>query len=123
MPGTIDNQNATIHGACGAERRLTTGEGFIGVAHEIELEVADELNNDGLIAVYRKRTTRLQAVADLYYAAILGATDIEKLDKWVQRYGWLQASALRSMVVLRDLEKSSRGESLNELLGKVKDAD
>ena len=119
MANVKGNQSAVINGAAGAERRLTTGAEFIGVADEIELEVANELHNDGLISVYRKRTTRLQSVADLYYQAILGSKDIETLDKWVQRYGWLQASALRCMVVLRDLEKDSRGESLNELLGKV----
>ncbi len=119
MANSKGNQDATIHGAAGAERRLTTGEEFLGVAHEIELEVANELHNDGLISIYRKRTIRLQAVADLYHVAIFGAKSIEELDKWVQRYGWLQASALRCMVVLRDLEKASRGKSLNELLGKV----
>jgi hypothetical protein len=100
-----NNQDATVHGGGGAERRLTTGAEFIGVAHETELAVTNELQNDGLASMYRKRATRLQSVADLYYQAILGAENIEKLDVLVKRYGWIQASALRALIVLRGLEK------------------
>lgn len=123
MANSENNQDAVKHGAAGAERRLTTGAEFIGVAHDTELAVANELHNDGLTSMYRKRATRLQSVADLYYQAILGAKDIETLDKWVQRYGWLQASALRALVVLRDLAKDEeQTPDIEAIRSKYRDA-
>lgn len=107
------------HSAAGAERRLSTGENLTGIAKQAEDSIATELANDGIVAVYKKRFTRLQAVSDLYYAAILGAKNMDDLDKFVQRYGWLQGSALRALVVLKDMEAEHHKESLNQLLGKV----
>ena len=95
------------------EVALTKGKDFTGVAGDTEILIANELHNDGLTSMYRVRGCRLQTVADLYYQAILGATTIADLDKFCQRYGWLQASALRALVVLRDLEKDQANEPID----------
>jgi hypothetical protein len=106
--GTLGKQNAIKHGGDGAIKRLSDSQPFLGVAHETELTVTGELEREGLINVYKKRAIRLQTVADLFYQAILGATTLEKLDSLVQRYGWLQNSALRALLVIQDLERHSK---------------
>ena len=102
-----NNQKSVIHGGAGAERRLTTGQPLIGVARETEVRVSEELNVEGLASLYRARCIRLQTVADLYYQAILGAEDMTTLDRYVNRFGWIQASALRAFIELRKLEKEN----------------
>lgn len=102
------NQNATKHGAAAAERALTAGTPFTGLAAAKEREVTDELERDGIIAAYRKRAARALTVADLYYAAILGAENQDKLDSLVNRWGWLQNSALRALDRLQDLERRAK---------------
>lgn len=115
---------ALKHGGSGAETRLTKGREFVGVARETEIAVTQELESDGLAGVYRKRALRLQTVSDLYYQAILGAENIDDLDKFVKRYGWLQASALRSLVMLKELEKDQdQNAGVSDIIARYRDSD
>lgn len=95
------------HGAAAGERAITTGASLTGMAQVAENAVADELVTQGITAIVIKRATRLQAVSDLYYQAILGATDLDRLDVLVKRYGWLQASSLRAWLQVREMEKDN----------------
>ena len=109
-------QAAVIHGGAGAERRLSTGQEFKGLAAETEKQVSSELEIDGLVSIVRRDAIRLQTVADLYYQAILGAENLERLDSLVSRYGWIAASALRAWQSLRQLEKQRTDKDITEIL-------
>lgn len=97
-----EGNQAHLGDACGGEgalRRLADGAPFVGLAHDAELAVTAELETEGRAAIVRRAAVRLESVARLFYAAVEKASsegDLEKLDRYAQRYGWLQASALRA---------------------------
>lgn len=104
------------HGAGGAELMLTSGADFTGVAREAELAVHSEIETTSIEEVFRKRAARLQACADLYWGAILGAQGMEKLDNYVKRWGWIQASALRALDRVREFERSADRLDVTDML-------
>lgn len=109
-------ERALKHGAGAGEVALTKREPFTGMAKLAENQVTDELETDGLAAIVRRDAIRLQTVADLYYAAILGATDIEQLDTYVKRFGWIAGSALRAWAQVRELEKQKNTQDITQIL-------
>jgi len=111
------------HGAGAAEVALTAGTDFTGLAREAELKVAAELETEGARAVYVKRTARLQACSDLYWQAICGAKDMVTLDRYVQRWAWLQASALRATQQVIEFERQQPGEDITDLLSRYGNED
>jgi hypothetical protein len=91
------------HGGEAAVKAIQKGQELSGLAAQAESALADELETVGLAEVVRRRTIRLQAAADLFYQAILGANDETRLDHLVRRYGWLQNSALRGWQQVKEL--------------------
>lgn len=111
----------TQHGAGSGEVAITKGTDFTGLAKAAEERVTDELEVEGLAAIVRRDAIRLQTVADLYYAAILGAENIEKLDTYVKRYGWIAGSALRAWQQVREYEKREQVRDAADVLAAVRD--
>jgi hypothetical protein len=107
---------ARKHGAGAAENAITAGTDMTGLAREQELRVQAELEIDGAAAMVKRRAIRLQTVSDLYYQAILGAKDPVELDRYVKRYGWLQASSLRAWSQVADLESKQRSQDITDIL-------
>lgn len=105
------NQNAVVTGAAGAEKRLSSGEPFLGVAAETLSAVKAEYQEIGLLSLIEERALRMQAVSDLYFSALLGAVDernMEKVVRYTEKYGWLQASSIRALLALREARKGER---------------
>lgn len=121
------NQLAVKHGGEAGIKALTTGEPFTGLAKQAEDNARERLETDGRVAVVRETAIRLQAVADLFYAAVQKAADdgnLALLDRYAARYGWLAASALRALAQLSTEEKdAAKGESnVFEVLKAVREA-
>jgi hypothetical protein len=110
------NQNRLKHGAGAGEVALTKGEDFAGLAAQQEQAVREEAETAGIPSIVRRGATRLQTVADLYYAAILAATDIDKLDALVKRYGWIQNSALRAWAQVQAVEGKREAVDVSTVL-------
>lgn len=86
-----------IHGGRAGREALTTGEEFTGPAKEAELAVKNELATDGRLALVLRGAIRLQAVADLYFAALIDAgerNDQVRLNSYVKTFTYIQSKAL-----------------------------
>ena len=107
---------AVKHGGAGAIKRITTGQPFIGIAHEAEVQVQDEYKSMGPGALELRDAQRLQAAADLYWNAVSKAAelgDLQAIDRYIQRYGWLASLALRAWTEIRKREKSENRRDLS----------
>ena len=119
------NQNAVKHGGAGAIKRITTGQPFIGMAYDAEVQVQDEYKTDGPGALELRNAQRLQAAADLYWNAVSKAAesgDLQTIDKYIQRYGWLASLSLRAWTEIRKRERNENrrdlGASIIEVVNK-----
>jgi len=116
-----DNQNATKHGASGALKRITSGLPLIGIAKDMQLEVEDALETQGIEAIVCEGATRLETAARLYWGAILKAAeagDIDTLDRYVARFGWLASKALLAWGQVKQ-DRRGKKQPLDVLLGKA----
>ncbi len=119
----IDNQHAIKHGGAGAIKRIASGQPFIGIAHEAEVQVQAEYQTDGAGALELRNAQRLQAASDLYWGAISKAAedgDLQTLDKYIQRYGWLASLALRAWTEIRKREKNNNEFDASRVLEVVR---
>jgi len=98
--------NTETNGAASAERALSTGAPLKEQAAEMAVTVEAELEQQGVDSLAKRGAIRLQAVADLYFAAIQGTDNVERLDQLVKRWGWIQNSALRAW---QQVKADSRG--------------
>ncbi len=98
-------------GASTAERALTTGEPLQDGAALAALNVEAELEKDGPDALAKRGAIRLQAVADLYFALITGATSSDRLDLLVKRWAWIQNSAIRAWAQVKANGKGSKHDA------------
>jgi hypothetical protein len=118
-----DNQNATKHGGAGAIKRITSGQPFIGIARDAEIQVQAEYEIDGPASLELRNAQRLQAAADLYWDAVSKAAeagDLQAIDKYIQRYGWLASLALRAWTEIRKRENSRSYLDAGKVLEAVK---
>jgi hypothetical protein len=109
------NQLRTKHGGAGALKRITADKPLVGLAREAELSVYDELEERGRYALVVRNAARLQAACDLYWDAVSKAAqdgDLDALDRYVKRYGWLASSSLRAWAQVRN-ETPDRADVLD----------
>ena len=97
---TEGNQAAKIvHGGAGAVRRIQEGKPFVGLAAQEEANVTADLEAvGGRAALVKEAAVRLHTAMRLYWGAVQAAADagdLEALDKFTKRFGWLANSALR----------------------------
>ena len=100
---------ALIHGGEGAVRRVSEGRELVGIARQAELDVYDELVNEGRQAIVTRNAARLQACADLFWNAVQKAAqdgDLDRLDHFVSRFGWLSSASLRAWVQVKEEERN-----------------
>ena len=101
-------QNALKYGGEGAVKRISTGKPLIGIAAEEEKAVTAELAERGVSDIVRADAVKLQAAANLYWNAVMKAAqdgDINALDRYVARFGWIQGVTLRAWMQVRSDEK------------------
>ena len=97
--GGNGNQSAVKHGGAGAVKRIQEGRPLIGLAAEVEREVMADLATAGREELVIEAATRLHACMRLYWGAVQTAADagdLEGLDRYCKRFGWLATSALRA---------------------------
>jgi len=93
------------HGGESAVKALKRGETHTGLAAEAELAVYEELEEQGRYAIVVRNAARVQAAADLYWNAVATAADsgdLELLDRYIKRYGWLAGVSLRAWAQVKD---------------------
>ena len=107
------NQNAEIvHGGAGAVKRIQAGKPFVGLAAQEEANVKADLETLGRAELVRENAIRLHTACRLYWGAVQSAADagdLEKLDSYVARFGWLAGSALRAWAQMRQERPDERG--------------
>lgn len=93
------NQGHVVHGGEAAVKAIKDGRVFSGLAAQAEQEVIRDLEASGLAALVREAAVRLHTAMRLYWGAVMSAADsgdLEKLDSYCARFGWLASSALRA---------------------------
>jgi len=111
QPRDITGKYETQTGGAKAIKQLQHGDSLSGIAAEAQAAVEMTLETEGIHAIMRLNATRTQAVADMYWGALQKAAqdgDLEQLDKFTARYGWLSGVAMRAWQAVNDLEKKSR---------------
>jgi len=111
----IGNENALQHGGERAVKALSAGTSLVGMAHELQLAVHDEIETDGLLAVMRVEAERYLGVARLFFGLVMGADNIDDVDRFTKRYGWLSSKAWNMLDRLRELERAN-GATLESIL-------
>ena len=106
--GMKGKQNALKYGGEGAIKRISEGKPLLGIAAEEEKAVTAELADKGVSDIVRADAVKLQAAANLYWNAVMKAAqdgDINALDRYVARFGWIQGVTLRAWMQVRNDEK------------------
>jgi hypothetical protein len=120
------NVNGQKHGGEAGVKSLVAGVPLHGLAAESQRQVEAELATDGRAAIVRRAAVRLEAVARLFFNAILAAADkgdIDKLAAYAQRYGWLQARALSAWAQLKQEKDDGNGPADYEKILEAKKYD
>lgn len=125
-----EGNTAGIGAACGAEgalKRISDGAPLVGLAHDAEQAVIVELEAAGRAAIVTRNARRLQAACDLFWNAVTKAAqdgDLEKLDKYVARFGWLSSASLRAWAQVGQEQKDTeRGVSAGYVLDAIRGGD
>ena len=124
MSAKPGNQTTLKHGGEGAIKAIQHGTEFTATVKDAENDVRAELESVGSLEMIRKNAIRLQTACDLFWGAVLKAAsegDIPHLNGYLARFGWLAGVSLRAWSELAKLEHKAKRQSLNEMLGKVKD--
>jgi len=120
MSGKTGNQNAVKHGGAGAVKRIQEGQPLAGLAAEVEREVMADLATAGRSELVTEAAVRLHTAMRLYWGAVQTAADagdLEGLDRYCKRFGWLATSALRAWREVREEAKAAgAGGTLGDLL-------
>ena len=103
------SQEAGIkHGGESAIRSIQKGEPLHGLAAETEQAVSTELELRGSYSMIEKNAVRLQTACELYWGAIMKAAetgDLQLLDHYIARYGWLASVSLRAWAQVRQEQR------------------
>jgi hypothetical protein len=118
------HQMSVKHGGAAGEKALAEGADFSGLAAAQEQSVRAELEGAGVDAILLRDAIRMQTVADLYYQAILGAADLDRLDTLVKRYGWIAAHAIRAWALVKTEERATaaKGMTPKQVLDAIREA-
>jgi hypothetical protein len=119
MAAPKGNQNNLKHGGAAAMERLRDGQPFAGLAREEELNVQAQLSITGSSALVTENAVRLQTATNLYWNAVCAATesgDLQALDRYIARYGWLASCALRAWAQVNTENKRANRTDITTIL-------
>lgn len=108
-----DNRAHEVHGGEAAVKAIQTGQTFKGLAASEERQVKADLEAGGRAEMVRQEAVRLKAACNLYWGAVCRAADdgnIEALDRYIKRYGWLAGATLRAWAQVKE-EDAARADS------------
>ena len=109
MGAAPGNENTLKHGGARAVEEIKAGQPLTGPAQEMEEIVRADLSDNGRLSIVKDGAIRLQAVANIYYGALIAAAeegDLKRLDTYAKRFGWLQGAAIRAWREVREEEKN-----------------
>ena len=112
------------HGGEAAVKAIQHGKPFTGMAAAAEADVYQELAEGGTYSLVEKNAVRLQAACDLYWAAITKAAedrDLNALDRYISRFGWLAGTSLRAWAQVRQDEKDKDNISAGDVLAAIRE--
>lgn len=115
------NKNAFRHGAASAEKALEKGTPMTGPAASAEIDARAGYEQDGAAAMILHQACRLEACASLYWDALLAAVtarDLDKVDTYAARFGWLANSSIRAWAEVERHNKHGKGARALEALAK-----
>lgn len=118
------NQSAVKHNGETAISAIHNGTELTGPARQAELAVYEELASAGRASIVTRNAARLQAASDLFWNALIRAgeaNDLEKIDRYAARFGWLSQAALRAWAQVGVEEKSNDDPNLIDALASIKD--
>lgn len=113
------------HGGESAVTAIREGKTFTGLAAQAEREVIADLESSGRAALVREAAVRLHTAMRLYWGAVMSAADagdLEKLDSYCARFGWLASSALRAWREVRAEEPEAGAYVLDMALAAAREA-
>jgi hypothetical protein len=114
------NTNALVHGGSAARQQLSANEPFTGIARDVEVKITADYAAQGPAEMLKLNAIRLLTVAELYWQAILGATDATKLESYVKTYGWLSTASARLLGQLREMQSKEPPVTALEVLNAIK---
>jgi hypothetical protein len=121
------NSNALVlHGGEGAVKKLSSGQEFVGLAHEAEQAVAVELETVGRASIVIRNARRLQAACDLFWNAVTKAAqenNLDNLDRYVARFGWLAGASLRAWAQVKAEDGDGKGATARDVLDAIRSSD
>jgi hypothetical protein len=100
----------TVHGGESAVKSIQRGEPLRGLAAKEEQSVQADYATAGRLALVEENAIRLQTAARLYWSAVEMAADsgdLERLDSYIARFGWLAGASLRAWAEVRREQKNS----------------
>lgn len=118
-----NNQAATKHNGESAVKAITAGAELTGPARQAELQVYEELTTDGRASIITRNAARLQAASDLFWNALCAAgerNDLEAIDRYAQRFGWLSQAALRAWVQVANEQKQADDSGIIDAINSAK---
>jgi hypothetical protein len=117
--------SALKHGGEAAVKAIQHGEPLTGLAAEAERAVVDELESRGPAALEVRNACRAQAACDLYWNAIQAVADqgnLEMLDRYVARFGWLVGVSLRAWAQVKKAGGSGEDPHIVDAMKAAKEA-
>lgn len=122
----VEGQSGFVqHGGAGAVKAIREGRAFTGLAAEAEREVQADLDSEGRTFLVLELARRLHTCARLYYGALQAAVDkgdLEALDRYARRFGWLAGASLRAWEQVRKEQGEANGATLEGLLSEPVEA-
>ena len=104
------NQAHLVHGGAAAVKAMLEGQPFKGLAAQAQREVVADLEASGRGAMLREIATKAHVCLRLYWNAVESACDkgdLDKLDLYCQRFGWLAGVTRRCWASVREEEQTS----------------
>lgn len=124
MPAEPANEYALKHGGEGAVKAIQHGRDLTGLAAREEELVKREYAELGRAELVEEQAIRLHTASRLYWNAVQAAADagdLDKLDAYVARFGWLASATLRAWAEVRREEASKpRALDYDELVKELK---
>jgi hypothetical protein len=111
-----DNKANQVHGGEAAVKAIQRGETFKGLAASEERNVKAELQAAGRAEMVRQEAVRLKTACNLYWGAVCKAADdgnIDALDRYIKRYGWLAGATLRAWAQVKEEDKTRADDALD----------
>lgn len=113
------NQTGARHNGETAVKAIQKGTELTGPARLAELEVYNELATEGRPAIVLRLAVRLTAAADLFHNAMVEAAesgDLQRMDSYCKRFGWLATSSLRAWAQVQAEEKQADDSGIIEAI-------